>query len=157
MIPVTNEPMEGVVFDVQGHTRWTGTIWTGTHREMISSDLHGAEEPIRWLLRPCHRGRDMTVFDRGFAPEKKRMFHQRHFGRARSRGNDPFSVECWPWKAQSAPIFTMTSSSFMVILGGRLGSSGTSGMLEKPLGANVFLLDVSFSLKGASATAQLGF
>ena len=23
---------------------------TGTHGKMISSDLHGAEEPIRWLL-----------------------------------------------------------------------------------------------------------
>jgi hypothetical protein len=23
---------------------------TGTHGDMISSDLHGAEEPIRWLL-----------------------------------------------------------------------------------------------------------
>jgi hypothetical protein len=60
----------------------------------------------------------------------------------------------------------MTSSSFMVILGGRLGSSGTCGMLERPLGVNVFLLDASFALKGASAslegdftfiTAQLGF
>jgi hypothetical protein len=50
MIPVTDEPMEGVAFDVQDHTRWTGTIWTGTHGEMISSDLHGAEEPIRWML-----------------------------------------------------------------------------------------------------------
>ena len=35
---------EGVVFDVQDHTRWTGT------RGSVSSDLHGAEEPIRWLL-----------------------------------------------------------------------------------------------------------
>jgi hypothetical protein len=26
--------------------------WTGTHGEMISSDLHGAEEPTRWMLRP---------------------------------------------------------------------------------------------------------
>jgi hypothetical protein len=26
--------------------------WTGTHEEMISSDLHGAEEPTRWMLRP---------------------------------------------------------------------------------------------------------
>jgi hypothetical protein len=49
-------------------------------------------------------------------------------------GNNPFSVERWPWKSQSIPIFTMTSSSFMVILGGRLGSSGMCGMLEKPLG-----------------------
>ena len=63
MIPVTNEPMEGEVFDVQDHARRTGTIWTDTHGEMISSDLHGAEEPIRWLLKPCQRSRDMTVLD----------------------------------------------------------------------------------------------
>jgi hypothetical protein len=55
MIPVTNEPMEGEVFDVQDHARRTGTSWTDTHGEMISSDLHGAEEPIRWLLGP-HQG-----------------------------------------------------------------------------------------------------
>jgi hypothetical protein len=24
--------------------------WTGTHGDMISSDLHGAEDPIRWFL-----------------------------------------------------------------------------------------------------------
>jgi hypothetical protein len=47
MIPVTFEPMEGVVVDVQDHVRWAGT-----HGEMISSDLHGAEEPTRWMLRP---------------------------------------------------------------------------------------------------------
>jgi hypothetical protein len=103
------------------------------------------------------------MFDRGFSPQKKRTFHQRHFGRAQPRGNDPFSVEHWPWKAQNVPILTMTSSIFMVILGGRLG---TCGMLERPLGANIFLLDVSSTLKGASAslegdftfiTTQLGF
>jgi hypothetical protein len=134
MILVTNEPMEGVVFHVQDHARRTGTIWTGTHGEMISSDLHGAEDPIRWLLRPRQRPKDRTLFDQGFAPEKKMMFHQRHFGKARPWRNDPFSVEHWPWKAQSIPILTMMSSSFMVILGGRLGSSGTCGMLERPLG-----------------------
>jgi hypothetical protein len=42
MIPVTNEPMEGIAFDVQDHARRTGTIWTGTHGEMTRSDLHGA-------------------------------------------------------------------------------------------------------------------
>ena len=133
---------------------------------MISLDPHVAKEPIRWLLRPHQRVRDRTLFDRGFAPEKKRMFHQRHFGRARPRGNDPFLVERWPWKVQNVPILTMTSSNFMVILGGRLSSSGTCGILERPLGANVFLLDASFALKGASTslegaftfiTAQLGF
>jgi hypothetical protein len=55
MIPRTNEPMEGEVFDVQDHAQRTGTKWTSTHGEMISSDLHGAEKPIRWLLGP-HQG-----------------------------------------------------------------------------------------------------
>jgi hypothetical protein len=51
MISVTDEPMEGVAFDVQDLARRTGTIWTGTHGETISSDLHGVEEPTRWMLR----------------------------------------------------------------------------------------------------------
>jgi hypothetical protein len=60
----------------------------------------------------------------------------------------------------------MMSSNFMGIFGGRLGNSGTCGMLERPLGANVLLLDVSFALERASASlegdftlfsAQLGF
>ena len=55
MILVIDERMEGVAVDVQDHARRTGTIWTGTHGEMISSDLHGDEEPIRWMLRP-HQG-----------------------------------------------------------------------------------------------------
>jgi hypothetical protein len=55
LIPMTDEPMEGVDFDVQDLARRTGTIWTGTHGEMISSDLHEAEEPTRWMLRP-HQG-----------------------------------------------------------------------------------------------------
>jgi hypothetical protein len=55
MIHRTNEPMEGGVSDVQDHARRTGTSWTGTHGEMISSDLHGDEDPIGWLLGP-HQG-----------------------------------------------------------------------------------------------------
>jgi hypothetical protein len=43
MIPMTDETMEGVAFDVQDHARRTGTIWTATHGEMTSSDLPGAE------------------------------------------------------------------------------------------------------------------
>jgi hypothetical protein len=46
MILVTNEPMEGVVFDVQDHARRTGTTWTGTHGEMISSTSMGLKIPL---------------------------------------------------------------------------------------------------------------
>jgi hypothetical protein len=99
MIPVTNEPMEGVAFDVQDHTRRTGTIWTSTHGEMTSSDLHVAEEPTRWMLRPHQGAETGQSLIRGFAPERKRTFHQRHSGRTRPRGNDPFLVERYPCKA----------------------------------------------------------
>jgi hypothetical protein len=44
-------------------------------------------------------GRDMTVVDQGFTLEKKRTFHQRHFGRAQPRGIDPLPVEHFPWMA----------------------------------------------------------
>jgi hypothetical protein len=50
MMSRTDEPLEGVVFDVQDHARRTGTRGSGAHGEMISSDPHGAEEPIRWTL-----------------------------------------------------------------------------------------------------------
>jgi hypothetical protein len=78
MISVTDEPMEGVAFDVQDHARRTGTIWTGTHGEMINSDLHGAEEPTRWMLRPHQGAETGQRMIRDFAPKKKRTFHQRH-------------------------------------------------------------------------------
>jgi hypothetical protein len=67
MIPVTDKPMEGIAFDVQDHARRTGTIWTSTHGEMTSLDLHGAEEPTRWMLRP-HQGVEM---DQGFCTEEE--------------------------------------------------------------------------------------
>jgi hypothetical protein len=51
----------------------------------------------------------------------------------------------------------MISSNFMDIFGGRLGSSGMCGMLERPLGANILLLDVSFSLEGASTSLEGDF
>jgi hypothetical protein len=71
MIPVTDEPMEGVAFDVQDHARRTGTIWTGTHGEMISSDLHGAEEPTRWMLRPHQGAETGQRLIRDFAPRRR--------------------------------------------------------------------------------------
>jgi hypothetical protein len=51
----------------------------------------------------------------------------------------------------------MKSSSFMDAFGGKVGSSGTCGMLERPLGANVLLLDVSFALERASASLEGAF
>jgi hypothetical protein len=80
MIHVTDETMEGIAFDVQDHARWTGTIWTGTHGEMTSSDLHGVEEPTSWMLRPLQGTETVWRWIRAFALEKKRTFHQGHFG-----------------------------------------------------------------------------
>jgi hypothetical protein len=54
-------------------------------------------------------GRDKMVVGKGFAPEKKRTLHQRHFGRARPRGIDPLPVERFPWMAQDVTYELMTS------------------------------------------------
>jgi hypothetical protein len=68
-------------------------FWTGTHGEMISSDLHGAEDPTRQMLRP-HQGAEIGQrWIRGFAPDKRRTFHQRHPGRAWPRGVVPSPLE----------------------------------------------------------------
>jgi hypothetical protein len=90
MIPVTNEPMEGIAFNMQDHARQTSTIWIDMHGEMTSLDLHGDKEPTRWMLRP-HQGVDIGWrWIRDFSPKRKRTFHQRHSGRTRPGGNDPF-------------------------------------------------------------------
>jgi hypothetical protein len=110
MILVTDEPMEGVAFDVQDHARRTCTIWTGTHREMINSDLHGAEEPTKWMLRP-HQGVETgqrMIID--FSLEKKRMFHQRHPNTAWPKGIHPFSEGRWLYMDQDVTRRLMTSS-----------------------------------------------
>jgi hypothetical protein len=99
MIHVTDDPMEGIVVDVQDHAQKTGTIWIGTHGEMMSLNLHGAEDPIRWMLRPHHGAETRHIWIMGFASEKRRMFHQRHPNRALPRGVVPFLMEIWPWKA----------------------------------------------------------
>jgi hypothetical protein len=80
MIPVTNEPMEGEVFDVQDHARRTGTSWIGTHGEMISSDLHGAEEPIRWLLGPHQGQRQENDWSEPLHMRRRGRSTRGHFG-----------------------------------------------------------------------------
>jgi hypothetical protein len=95
MIPVRDEPMEGIAFDVQDHARRIGTIWTSTHGEMISSGLHRDEEPTRWMMRPHQGAETGQRMIRDFAPEKKRTLHQRHLGIAWPRGIDPLSEGRW--------------------------------------------------------------
>jgi hypothetical protein len=56
------------------------------------------------------RGRDRTMVDQVFASEKKRTFHQRHFGRAQPRGIDPLPVKRLLWMAQDVTYGLMTSS-----------------------------------------------
>jgi hypothetical protein len=59
--------------------------WTSTHGDMISSDLHGAEEPIRWLLG-WQRQDDVMM---SLCTRRQKDVPLGHFGRARPRGNHP--------------------------------------------------------------------
>jgi hypothetical protein len=106
--------------------------WTGTHGEMISSDLHGAEEPTRWMLRP-HQG---AVTGQRWSE----ALHRRRGGRS-TRGTlaeldlGGLCLLHWnvdPGRPRTSPMMIMTSSSLVDVLGGRFGSVGTCGRLEKP-------------------------
>jgi hypothetical protein len=56
---------------------------------MISSDLHGAEEPTRWLLG--WQGQDNIMMSH--CTRRKKDVPPEHFGRARPRGNHPLQME----------------------------------------------------------------
>jgi hypothetical protein len=99
---------------------------------MISSNLHGAEKPTRWMLRPI----------KGQRQDKDGLgdLHRRRRGRS-TRGTsaelDLGGLTLFQWnvglgRPRTSPIMTMTSSSIMDVLGGRLGSIGKCGRLEKP-------------------------
>jgi hypothetical protein len=55
---------------------------------MISSDLHGAEDPIKWLLG---WQRQDDVMMRLFTRRQKDVL-PRHFSRAQPRGNHPLQI-----------------------------------------------------------------
>ena len=69
MIPVTDEPMEGVAFDVQDHAWQISTIWTGTHGEMTSSDLHGAAHQMD--AETPSGGKDKTEVDQSLCTREE--------------------------------------------------------------------------------------
>jgi hypothetical protein len=62
MIPVTYEPLEGVLVVAAGLFRWTGT-----HGGMISLDLHGVEIPQMDVVTPPGEGRHQRL-----APGRKK-------------------------------------------------------------------------------------
>jgi len=81
--------------------------WTGTHGEIISSDLHGAESPPDGCWDP-NRGQRQV---KGFASGKRRTFHQRQLRRPVPKGVVPFPPRRWPWEAMTSPRMFMTSSN----------------------------------------------
>jgi hypothetical protein len=101
-------------------------FWIGTHGEMISSDLHGVEEPIRWMLRQDKYGLG--------------ALHQRRRGHS-TRDTlvelELGALTLFQWnvglgRLGTSSLMTMMSSSLLDVLGGRLGSIGTCGMMEEP-------------------------
>jgi hypothetical protein len=118
-------------------------FWIGTHGEMISSDLHGAEDPIRWMLRP-HQGERQDRDGSG-------ALHRRRRGRS-TRGTLAYLnlgvLALFQWniglrRPRTSPMMTMMSSNLMDVLGGRPGNIGTCGRLEKPKEGQHFALGCS--------------
>jgi hypothetical protein len=60
------------------------------------------------------------------------MFHQRHPTELDLGGLALFQWNVGLGRPRTSPIIAMTSYNIMDVLGGRLGSVGTCGRLEKP-------------------------
>jgi len=88
MIPRTDEPMEGVVFDVQDHTRQTGTSGPVHMGRWLAQTSTGLKSPSNG----CWDGRDRNTLWWATAREGRRTFHLGHFGRARPRGDHPLQM-----------------------------------------------------------------
>jgi hypothetical protein len=73
--------------------------WTGTHGDMISLDIHGAEEPIRWLLGWQRQDNVMM----SLCTRRQKDVPPGHFGRARPRGNHPLQMERLPLMDRTSP------------------------------------------------------
>jgi hypothetical protein len=91
---------------------------------MISSDLHGAEEPIRWLLgwqrqdnivtSPCMKKKDVLIRDSLAEP---------------GLGGSPIAEEMMAFVGQDA---TREDWTFSEGCGSVLGPFGTCGSLQEP-------------------------
>jgi hypothetical protein len=106
--------------------------WTGTHGEMISSDPHGVEEPTRWMLRPHQRA---TIGQRWSEALNRRRGGRSTKGTLAELDLRGLCLLHWnidPRMPRMSPMMIMMSSILVDVLGGRFGSVGTCGRLEKP-------------------------
>jgi hypothetical protein len=104
---------------------------TSTHGEMIGSDLHGAEEPTRWMMRP-HQGEIQVKDGLGALHRRRGRSTRGTLAELDLGGFCPFQWNVGLGRPRTSPMMIMTSSNLMDVLGGRFGSVGMCGRLEKP-------------------------
>ena len=121
-------PWRACLLMLQGHTRWTSTWWTGTHGEMISSDLHGAKSPPDGCWDPDQGQRQI----RGLHQRERRTFHRGHPGRSGPKGVVSFTPWCRPWKAHDITQVTHYITQCFGCFGGSCVPSGTCGKILRP-------------------------
>jgi hypothetical protein len=97
----------------------------GAHGEMISSDLHGAEEPIRWLLGWKRQDRVMTS---PCMEEKKDTLIRTFWQRFDLWGSTP--ADGMMALMDRTPL--RTGSTFSGVDGSVLGMFDTHGRLQDP-------------------------
>ena len=147
MIPRIDEPIEGVAFDVQDHTRWIGTsgpvhmgIWLARTSMGLKSPSDGSWD-----------GRDMTTLWWAITQEERRMFHPGHFGRARPRGNHPLQMEHWPLMDRTSPERAGRCLKRVAVCWGHLARVAAWRSSRR---ANVWFLDAVFSQKGPTSPSE---
>ena len=147
MILRTDEPMEGIVFYVQDHTRQKGTSGPVHMGIWLTRTSMGLKSPSDG----CCDGRDRTTLWWAFAWEERRTFHPGHFGRARPRGNHPLQMRHFPIDGKDVTEESRHYSEHVVVWWGCLARVVA---WRSPRRANVLPLDAGYDQKGPTSPSR---
>ena len=125
MMSRTNEPLEGVAFDVQDHTRRTGTRGSVHMGRWLARTSMGLKSPSGG----CWDGRGRIGLWRALAQRIRRTPSSGRFGRDLTHGDQPLADGTMVLVIRTPP---RTSWTFSGVDGSVLGFSGTHSRLQKP-------------------------
>ena len=147
MIPRNDEPMEGVVFDVQDHARRTGTRGLVRIGRWLSRTSMGLKSPSDG----CWDGRDKTTLWWAIAREERRKFHQDTLAEPDLGGITHFKWNVFLLMERMSPRRVGCYLERVAVCWGHLARVAS---WRSPRRANVWFMDVVFAQKGPTSPSK---
>ena len=125
MMSRNDEPMEGVVFDVQDHARWTGTRGSVHMGRWLVWTSMGLKSPSDG----CWDGRGRKTLWRSLTQRRRRTPSSGHLAETIAHGDQPLTDGTLTLMIRTPPRVAWTISG---ACGSVLGFFGTCGRLQEP-------------------------